>query len=360
MAASFSLRGSLSIVIVTFNSAHTIENALASVRVHLAGAAILVVDNGSTDRTCEILESAADVQLIRGHGNIGFGAGVNLGAHHATTDLLFVMNPDAVVVKTASEQLRRLVQRPSVGIVGCRLSDRGGRDRRSVSTEWGWRRELWWSAMQWYLLPKEITVRRPRPRSADRLWVSGASFIVSRSEFLAIGGFDDAFFLYYEDVDLSRRYRQEGLDVEDSDALVVTHQQGASSGGDQPRVQTWALLSLVELVAKWYGQREAERLARTTLRLLGSIITLGRWAGRLPILAQRAGRKCGEVELVRLLLMASVDEPPTIRAYSQARSAIAAASTIGRHRYGADQHNRTGPNSPPTRPVSSCDQEPNR
>src|SRR5205807_3694245 len=136
------------------------------------------------------------------------------------------------------------------------------RIRRPKYSEWNWRSELCWLIIQWFLVPREWNVRRPSSLFArSRRWVPGAAFVVSRSEFLEIGGFDEKLFLYFEDVDLSRRYREHGAGVGETDAVVVTHEGQGSSHDHHERIQGWAMLSFIELTAKWRGRRDGERAA---------------------------------------------------------------------------------------------------
>jgi N-acetylglucosaminyl-diphospho-decaprenol L-rhamnosyltransferase len=315
---------SLSVIFVTFNSANELGAAVSSVRAHLPDPQIIVVDNGSTDQTCRVVDEMVAVQLIHGHGNIGFGAGVNLGAHAASGDLLLVLNPDTSVIHADAESLLDLARHSPLGMLGC-LVHSEGKYHHLMHTEWGWRRELYWMMMAWFLVPREMTVHRPRPKlTKGRSWISGAAFVVSRSEFCRIGGFDEDIFLYFEDTDLSRRYRQQGAGVGTTDAVVIAHHGQGSSRDNQAQIQAWALLSLIELVAKrTTDSRDVVRVSRSAIQLLVWIGAIGRYVGRLPIAGRRIRQKGKQAELVRSKLLASVDAPPLDTAYVKARSAIA-------------------------------------
>jgi N-acetylglucosaminyl-diphospho-decaprenol L-rhamnosyltransferase len=316
----------ISVIFVTFNSADTIRAALASVQRHMPEAEVIVADNGSTDETCRLVSEVPSVRLLRGQNNVGFGAGVNSAAQIASGELLLILNPDATVLHA---DVRRLAALPRpIGIRGCLISDGYEKQRYLLHPEWGWRRELCWAMLQWFVVPHEMTVRRPHGfRAHRRPWVSGAAFVVDRIEFRNIGGFDEAMFLYFEDMDLSRRYRLNGAVVATTDAVVFTHCGQGSSRGNQAQIQAWALMSLIELVAKRStGHRDAARVARSALRLLSLIATTGRYLGRLPVIGRRAQSKRVEAELVRSKLLASVDAPPVDTVYAQARAAIATQS----------------------------------
>jgi hypothetical protein len=97
--------------------------------------------------------------------------------------------------------------------------------------------------------------------------------LVARDEFLTLGGFDSRFFLYYEDRDLSRRYRESGFPVGTTGALCGTHEGGASSTGHGMRAvpAAWGLLGWIQYVSIYNGSRAAFRsawIALTTLRAM--------------------------------------------------------------------------------------------
>ena len=303
---SSSVSRSISVVFVSYNSAKSIGPAIQSVRRYLPDAEIIVVDNGSVDQTCSIVRESEGVRLLSGHGNIGFGAGVNLAARSAAGELLIVLNPDTEVTHVDANDLSELVECHSVGIRGCLVVD-GDRARHLRYSEWHWRGELCWLIVQWFLVPREITMRRPPsflPRS--RTWISGAAFVVGRTEFLDLGGFDEGIFLYFEDMDLSRRYRQHGIEVGGTDAIAVTHEGQGSSGGDHERIEGWALLSFIELAAKRPGRRDGERAARAVLRVLTGVSVVARLAAVLPVIGPRAAVKARSAALIRSGLLECV------------------------------------------------------
>ncbi len=296
---SLSVSRSTSIVFVSYNSAKSIGPAIQSVRRYLPDAEIIVADNGSVDQTCSIVRQSKGVRLLSGHGNIGFGAGVNLAAGSATGELLIVLNPDTEVTHIDVNGLSELVNCPSLGIRGCLVVD-GDRARHLRYSEWHWRGELCWLIVQWFLVPREITLRRPRsflPRA--RSWISGAAFVVSRTEFLELGGFDESIFLYFEDMDLCFRYRQHGIKIGATDAIAVTHEGQGSSHGDHERIQSWALLSFLEMVAKRGGRHDGERAARAVLRLLTGVSAVARLAAFLPLIGLRAAVKARSAAFIR-------------------------------------------------------------
>jgi GT2 family glycosyltransferase len=282
----------LAVVVVTHNSADVIGACLASLRRWLPGAELVVVDNESTDATRAVVGDRA--QLCAGLGNVGFGSGVNLGVAHTARRWVLVLNPDATVVGVAG--LRGLLAREPFGLAGCAV-ERRGRFASLVHEERGWTLDLFRWLVIWFLVPAEVPAdRRIRP-GARCPWVSGAALLVARDEFLRIGGFDEDFFLYGEDLDLSRRYRQAGLPVTGTDAVRVVHHAQGSQPAPAPAI-CWGLLGLLEMVGKWHGEREALRAARLALVFIVAV----RRVGTVPGLGSRARKKAATAAEVLVLL----------------------------------------------------------
>jgi len=183
--------------------------------------AIVVVDNFTTDD-----ESAAVVALGQEHGwtvllqdaNLGFGAGANRGAQwaieHGARHILF-LNPDATIDREDVERLQnRLVVDPMT-MVSPTVKTPDGRvwfDGSVVDLESG-------------------TIRRQSSgvrRSTESPWLSGACLMVSRELWRAVGGFNERYFLYWEDVDLSYRVQQTGGRVDVVHDAVAIHSQGGT------------------------------------------------------------------------------------------------------------------------------------
>jgi len=288
----------LAVVVVTYNSADVIGACLASLRRWLPAAEVIVVDNESTDATRAVVGDRS--RLCAGHGNVGFGAGVNLGVAHTARRWVLVLNPDATIVGVAG--LQRLLARAPFGLAGCAV-ERRGRFASLVHEQRGWRLDLFRWLVIWFLVPAEVPAdRRIRP-GARRPWVSGAAMLVARDEFLRIGGFDEDFFLYGEDLDLSRRYRRAGLPVTGTDAVRVVHRGQGSLSAPAPAI-SWGLLGLLETVGKWHGEREALRAARLALGFVGAVRRVGgvRGIGGVPGLGSRARKKAATAAEVLALL----------------------------------------------------------
>jgi N-acetylglucosaminyl-diphospho-decaprenol L-rhamnosyltransferase len=118
-----------------------------------------------------------------------------------------------------------------------------------------------------------ILLRRTR-RHHDRVapgWVSGVALMVRRAEFLAVGGFDPAFFMYYEDVDLCRRYRARGLELERVVEACVVHEGGRSrvSARAQKRAYDRSQDLYLTRIGTAWPLRLLVRMARAVARACG-------------------------------------------------------------------------------------------
>lgn len=205
-------------VVVTHNSAKTITACLASLR-EAGCREIIVVDNASTDATTSA--DMTGVRLVRNPTNNGFGAAGNQGAAILTTPYVLFLNPDAALLPTALSVAEAYVRdEPQVGGLGLQLLDDRGRAQRD-----NWGNEVTLGSLLWRKI-------RPLPLATNITacaWVSGGALLVRRDAFIAAGGFDPGFFMYWEDVDLCRRLRALGWKIVFMPQAQVKHQRGHSA-----------------------------------------------------------------------------------------------------------------------------------
>jgi N-acetylglucosaminyl-diphospho-decaprenol L-rhamnosyltransferase len=260
----------ISAVVITYNSAGCIADCLTSIRRTLPDAEIVVVDNNSNDRTVDVATATSDgVRLIELKENVGFGRACNVGAGAAERPLVLFLNPDTRVGEIDRDGFARLITRRPFGLMAPAFDDES--ERRRVDSHW--LPELI-SHAAGMLRPRDWRPPRVRhSRDGERAWVGAAMLLVARDEFLTLGGFDARFFLYYEDRDLSRRYRESGFPVETTVALRGTHQGGASSTHDGLGAgpTAWGLLGSIQYVSIYSGSAAAHRSAWATLFTLRAI-----------------------------------------------------------------------------------------
>ena len=196
--------------------------------------AVTVVDNGSTDGTVERLTVRGGVDIIEPGGNQGYGAAANLGIAQTHEDWVLVVNPDTLFEPGSIDELLAVAGRwPRAGVLGPRIHTAEGmlypsaRELPSLGRGIGHAVFGWiWPANPW-----TASYRRERgaPAEGTTGWVSGACMLVRRAAFEEIGGFDEGYFMYFEDTDLCARLAAAGWDVVYAPSATVVHHGGVST-----------------------------------------------------------------------------------------------------------------------------------
>ncbi len=275
-------------VVVNYNAGPCIGPCLASLR--RAGAAPrVVVDNGSADGSRRAATDAdPEHRWIASGGNIGFGRAANLGVGETRTPYVLVCNPDLEVsADTLTVLAERLDTEPGLGLVGPRVLNRDGSTYPSART-FPNLVDAMGHGLLGLAVPNNRFTRRYRlldwdhhnPARVD--WVSGSCFLVRRAAWDAVGGFDRAYFMYMEDVDLCWRIGSAGWTVGYEPATTIVHDQGVSASHHPYR------MLLAHHRSLW---RFAERTTTGPRRLALPVIAVGLVA-RLGVasLQHRVGR----------------------------------------------------------------------
>ncbi|MDX1383271.1 MAG: glycosyltransferase family 2 protein [Thermoanaerobaculia bacterium] len=255
------------VVIVNYGAGKLLADAVASVAgLAEAGHEVRVVDNASPDGSLEGLEHRFPwLDILRLEENVGFGAACNRGAQGATGRAVLFLNPDAAVeADTAGRLEAALADRPRLGAVAPALRYPDGRRQFSWEPTPG----IVGETLRKLRNPFEATAwaQALLPRLArlwgDPGWLSGACLCVRREAFEAIGGFDESFFLYFEDADLCLRLRAAGWKVAvvpDAHAIHDKGRGGTSSASEVPYRRAQFL---------FYRRHRSERSSRLLLRRL--------------------------------------------------------------------------------------------
>jgi N-acetylglucosaminyl-diphospho-decaprenol L-rhamnosyltransferase len=310
----------LSVIIVSHESVDVLAKTALSVARALPGAEIVVVENGPSEEALDAVRRLnIDVNTVRLHSNLGFGAGCNVGACIARRDFLFLLNPDAVVVDADLSGLASSLARSPFGVVAATGMSSSGKRRPLTRPDHGWRVQTSLYLARCFLKPSWF--RAPSVVSAvatGPVWADGAAMLVRRDEFLEAGGFDERLFLYHEDLDLSRRYRRAGYEIASSPGIVVRHTPSTGSSVTSAFRIACALLSAVEMAEIW--EADGDRAARFVVRCLQAMDRLP--APRRRRLGRGVARKREEARAVKGALSAVLrDRPPT--QYPSARDALA-------------------------------------
>ena len=255
----------LSVCIVTYNNAATIEDCLRATQKACEGvtAEIIVVDNASTDGTAEVARRHRPaVRFIAEPANRGFGAGCNIGLGRATGEYVLFLNPDtAAAPDSIGRMLARASEHAELGFVGPRLLEWEGGVQRHVRSFPTFRTALHQHTILGTLglFGKDYSVYRRRDfdytRSARVDQISGAAMLGRRETVRRLGGFDERFFMYYEEVDLCLRMKQEGLAIMYLPEAVIRHAGGVSGEPLLQFVLCERLCSLMKFYSKHEGRR---------------------------------------------------------------------------------------------------------
>ncbi|OLY90970.1 Glycosyltransferase, GT2 family [Cnuella takakiae] len=231
---------SLSIIIVSYNVRYFLEQCLLSVRRAAKGIAteVIVVDNASDDDTCSFLPSRfPEVQFIASGANLGFAKACNLGCRQASGNYILYLNPDTLLAEDSLHQVLHFIQAtPDAGAVGVHMIDGSGRylpeSKRGLPTALTSLFKLCGLAR---CFPHSRVFGRyylghlsPQQSHAVEV-LAGAFMLLPRAVHEKVGGFDDAFFMYGEDIDLSYRILQAGYRNYYFAGTTIIHFKGEST-----------------------------------------------------------------------------------------------------------------------------------
>jgi GT2 family glycosyltransferase/glycosyltransferase involved in cell wall biosynthesis len=199
---------------------------------------IIVVDNSSEEDNRRVKDLIPGIKLIRNKKNVGFGAAINQALKYCFSKYIILLNPDTLVIDGFIEaSIRFIDQNDNIGILGPMIFDEDGgvqgsaRSFPTILTSLFGR-----NSPITKIFPKNSITRSniltnqcdgKTPMEVD--WVSGACMVVRREAMQAVGGFDERFFLYWEDTDLCKRIRDAGWKVVYFPEAKVIHSVGKSS-----------------------------------------------------------------------------------------------------------------------------------
>jgi N-acetylglucosaminyl-diphospho-decaprenol L-rhamnosyltransferase len=253
----------ISVAIVSYNTAPLLRRCLESVVADTRGP-VLVIDNRSTDGSAELVRREFPRVRVRAEAdNRGYGAAANLAIGELGTRYVLLLNADTQLTPGTAEALTAyLDDHPAAAMAGPRLVTVTGTYEPSAHR----------FPTPMALLLQESGVRRWlararrnewRPRSVD--WILGAALAIRHEAFDAVGGFDEAYFLYQEEVDLCHRLQAAGWEIHYAPVATVLHVGGASTS---------------QRAAETFGQ-----FVRSTQRFAGHRLSRSRAAGVRAVLA---------------------------------------------------------------------------
>lgn len=227
-----------SAIIVNYHAYDDLDRCLTALEQFEPGVEVVVVDHDSQAASIQaIRDKHPRTRVVATPENQGFGAGMNRGARETNAEQLLLLNPDAMVEGRIVETLEAILKdQPDVAVVGPLVREADGSIQASarrfpgLSTVIAGRSTWLTRALPRNPLTTQNLLTGPDvrdPRSVD--WVNGACMLVRREAFDAVGGFDEGFFLYWEDADLCRRLRTAGWRTVYQPNVAVRHVTGRSS-----------------------------------------------------------------------------------------------------------------------------------
>ncbi len=260
------IKANVSIVIVNWNAGKQLVDCIESIRTHATGLVtdVIVVDNASTDNSLSLLpEDMAELKVIRNSTNRGFGAACNQGANMACGDYLLFLNPDTRLhAHSLIDSVAFMDQsgNEDVGVSGIALVD--GRNVRSRSCSRFPTFSLIMNEMTGFahLWPSRFLLRHMRDwdhaTSCDVDHVIGAFYLIRQPLFRSLGGFDERFFVYLEDLDLSLRVRQSGFRIHYLAEIIAYHAGGGTSEQIKGKRLAYSLTSRIQYIFKHFPAPE--------------------------------------------------------------------------------------------------------
>lgn len=300
----------LSVIIVNYNVREFLHHALTSVRKAMKGirGEIIVVDNASDDGSVEMVRSTfPGVQLIVNKSNVGFAAANNVALRRARGEALLLLNPDTVVQEDSMKvMLKFFEENPDAGIAGCRILNPDGSlqlpCRRSFPTAWVAFTKITGLSSLFpnsrvfgrynltYLSPEETY-------EVDA--VSGSFMMIRRDAYKDVGGLDEAFFMYGEDLDWCYRVQQAGWKNYYVHGTQIIHYKGEStrrSSIDEIKTFYDAMRLFVQ---KHFGG------SRPMTLVLRCGIVLSSWVATVRQFLKSMGAPLTDIVLIVLVLMLS-------------------------------------------------------
>jgi len=214
----------ISVVIVNFRSDQYLEKCIASLyNFEKPEELEIILVNNEPEKNLEpILENFSEILLINNSENLGFGKAANLGAQKAQGEILFFLNPDTEMQAPFSMQVKeQFFQEPLLAVIGSKIINEQGKKQKWI---FGKKLTFWQLVKNNFWGEKENNEDRER----EVVWVTGAGMFVKKADFLEAGGFDENFFMYFEDVELCLKIKKQGKKILYFPQIKIKHLENGS------------------------------------------------------------------------------------------------------------------------------------
>jgi GT2 family glycosyltransferase len=230
----------IDIIIVNYNTTEYAIKAIESIKSKVNGTIlnIIVVDNGSSDDPVRISKRFSDIKFLPHSENLGFSKAIKIAIQRCRAEYFAIINPDTILLNDIfSDVLEYFKLNDGVGVIGPRVYETNGKVQGSAR-----RFPTVWS----FAFGRKSPITRIFPnnpisknefmcfcgngdKEIEVDWVSGACMVLRREAYEAVGGFDDRFFLYWEDTDLCKRIKDSGRKIIYYPKAEIEHTVGMSS-----------------------------------------------------------------------------------------------------------------------------------
>jgi GT2 family glycosyltransferase len=275
---------SISVVVVNHNTCRELRACLGSIGPEETND-VVVIDNKSSDGSVEMVKSEyPSVTLLVNEFNVGYGAAANLAIAGSANPYVVLLNSDTLLRPGACKALcRYLDEHPRAAIVGPRLENSEGKLEASCFPFPGPINTFLENSVSAIFLGRQIRQHVPVirglylrtwPHDAARIvpWVKGAALAIRRRAFESAGGFDESFFMYFEDADLCYRLGKAGWEVHFAPVTTVVH-SGAASTRNYRADMAVQLLRSTEL----FYEKHCSRFTTAMMKLVVKGLMLAKW-----------------------------------------------------------------------------------
>jgi len=251
-----------SIIIVTYNSEKYIIPCINSIKsnINQISYEIIIIDNNSNDSTFKLVQQLpfSQIKLIKSDQNLGFASSCNMAASFSRGNIILFCNPDVLIMNDIFLRVRNTLKDNSIGCMSPKILRFDGSEaafsfkfpHQPLLLVLAYFRKLLGKSnpriLQLNYFTKGIII--------DCDWILGACFFIRRDLFFNIDGFDESFFLYFEDIDLCKRIKQAGFKIiADRNCFILHKFFGSSDSLDNTELIKIRRISEQKYYKKYYG-----------------------------------------------------------------------------------------------------------
>jgi GT2 family glycosyltransferase len=229
METSTDQKVNISIIIPNYRSKHFLKNNLASIYGKIGSQAkieVIIINNDEKEDLEDIKKEFQEIIVVNHKKNVGFGAAVNIGAGVSSGEYLFLLNPDCEII---SDSIKKIIdefrKNADAGIVGSQLV---GPDDKVQKWSAGKEINILNLIKNNIGFSNSLKIRKDENKTREVHWVAGTAMFIAKELFAKAGGFDENFFMYFEDADLCKRVRKMKKKVYLFPHFKVKHFSGGS------------------------------------------------------------------------------------------------------------------------------------